>query len=189
MTSAAVDSEEQKRQRVTDRNGKQENTCVTRAGSGEGPEDGLELRLPGQTQRTSEQEHAGTQASSPLFGSSSPHHPLVVLTALAGWAHKWTLQFKVRPPPRAPLYLSFILFPNSPTLPPGCAYSIWSRDPSVRPVKLCSPISRVCAISASKTNQGSRRIPMKATCGYSQVCTQISTSPLTAQISNWLPSC
>lgn len=75
---------------------------MTRAGGGEGPEDGLELRLPGQTQRTSEQERAGTQASSPLFGSSSPHHPLVVLTALAGWALKWTLQFKVPPRPPSP---------------------------------------------------------------------------------------
>lgn len=54
VTSAAADSEKQKKQRVTDRNGKQENTCATLAGSGEGPEDGLELRLPGQTQRTSE---------------------------------------------------------------------------------------------------------------------------------------
>lgn len=34
--AAAVDSEKQKRQRVTDRNGKQENTCMTLAGCGRG---------------------------------------------------------------------------------------------------------------------------------------------------------
>lgn len=92
---------------------------MTRAGGGgEGPEDGLELRLPGQTQRTSEQERAaGTQASSPLFGSSSPHHPLVVLTALAGWAHKWTLQFKVPPPQPLSTSPSFYFLTLLPYLP------------------------------------------------------------------------
>lgn len=47
--AAAVDSEKQKRQRVTDRNGKQENTCVTLAGSGEE----LGGRAGAGTQRTS----------------------------------------------------------------------------------------------------------------------------------------
>jgi hypothetical protein len=53
---------------------------VTLAGGGEGPEDEPELRLPGQTGRSSEP--AATRAS-PLPGSSSPPQPRAFLVALA----------------------------------------------------------------------------------------------------------
>ena len=53
-----------------DRNGKQENTCVTLAGSGEGPGNELELGLPVQTLRTSSA--ACLQAPSPLRASVLP---------------------------------------------------------------------------------------------------------------------